>query len=314
MSNMPTGLHSKPPEIRKPALREALAIDIPPIEIYDIGAMIEGADRYASLLEQGLAHVTGFEPNPAEFARLQGQYDLRKSFHPYFIGDGTPATFHRTRAPACSSLYEPDPAVIDLFTAMGATLPEGNFAVVEKTQVQTRCLDDIPGLPPCDYLKIDVQGAELDVLRGGPAALAHASVVEVEVEFIPLYKRQPLFAEVQLFMQQHHFVLHKFIDLGGRAFKPLQISSNPFASMSQLLWADAIFVRDFAYPDHYTNDQFLKTAAILYDVYCSHDLAYLLLAAYDKRHNTELAPHFRRILGNMPAIPVAFLTQKTWIE
>jgi len=67
----------------------------PHIEIMDIGAMVEGAERYRSLIDQGLASVIGFEPNPAEFEKLServGPY----SYHPVCIGDGNAATLHVT--------------------------------------------------------------------------------------------------------------------------------------------------------------------------------------------------------------------------
>ena len=128
--------------------------------------MLEGTERDAGLMKQNLANVTGFEPNPPEFAKLQSQNRPRRRYFSHFVGDGEAADFRITRYPGCSSLYEPDPAVIDLFTSIGATLPEGNFAATETRRVQTTRLDDVPGLPAPDYLKLDVQGSELSVLRG----------------------------------------------------------------------------------------------------------------------------------------------------
>jgi hypothetical protein len=53
--------------------------------------------------------------------------------------------------------------------------------------------------------------------------------------------------------------------------------------VSQLLWADAIFVRDFSRLDAYSDDDLLKAAAVLDMVYCSYDLVGLLLTEYDRR-------------------------------
>lgn len=102
---------------------------------------------------------------------------------PIFLGDGAEATFYRTRFPGCSSLYEPDPSGIDLFQTIGAGEPTGNLYVVDTEQMQTKRLDDIEGFPLVDFIKIDVQGSELDILRNGVETLKNVSVIQTEVEF-----------------------------------------------------------------------------------------------------------------------------------
>src|SRR5215212_4992278 len=168
------------------SIRAALGIELPTLHVLDIGAMPEGNDRYAELIKHGLARVTGFEPNPEIFKHLaarQGPY----RYLPYCLGDGRPAKVYLTRYPGCVSLYEPDPAVINLFTSIGAE-PGGNFNVIDTVTVDTRRLDDVPEISPADYIKLDVQGAELDVLRHGLGVLESCLVLECEVEFLPLYK------------------------------------------------------------------------------------------------------------------------------
>lgn len=48
-------------------LADALRVELPVVEVLDIGARQEGEDRYAPLLTQNLARVTGFEPEASEF-------------------------------------------------------------------------------------------------------------------------------------------------------------------------------------------------------------------------------------------------------
>ena len=86
------------------------------------------------------------------------------------------------------------------------------------------------------------QGYELEIMRHGTATLANTLVIECETEFVPLYKDQPLFGDVQCFLRDQGFMLHKLIDVAGRPFRPFN-PPNPYQPMSQLLWADAIFVR-----------------------------------------------------------------------
>ncbi len=97
------------------SLRQMLEMDpIADIEILDIGALSEGADRYQRLVDLGCARVTGFEPNPKEFEKLS----LRGhpySYIPKFLGDGKTHTLHVANYPGCSSLLPPDPSIIDMF-------------------------------------------------------------------------------------------------------------------------------------------------------------------------------------------------------
>jgi FkbM family methyltransferase len=287
------------------------AIETSAIEILDIGAAVEGEDRYEPLLANNLARVTGFEPNSVALRHLQSLNRPSRQYLPHFVGRGGPARFHFTHWSGCSSLYEPDPAAIELFTSIGALPPDGNYAVTATAAVETVRLDDVADVPACDYLKADVQGAELDVLEGASKVLAHAVVLELEVEFVPLYKNQPLFGEIQVFLRDCGYVLHKFIDIGGRPFRPFQVGANPREPMSQLLFADAVFVRDFTRLDGYTDEGLIKAAAILHLVYHSHDIAHLLLTEHDRRTGSRRAGQFMEALGRMPQLPRLFMNLKT---
>jgi FkbM family methyltransferase len=289
-------------------IREIFQTELPTIHVLDVGAMPEYEDRYAGLVRQGLAGVTGLEPNPEQFQRLaarQGPY----RYLPYFLGDGGPATFHVTRYPGCSSLYEPDPAVIDLFTSIGAG-GDGNFSVISTLAVETRRLDDIPELGHADFIKLDVQGAELDILRHGTATLDGALVVECEVEFLALYKRQPLFGDVHAFLTAHGFVLHKLIDVRGRCLRPFVLNNNPYAPISQMLWADAVFVRDFTRLERFASEELLKAAVILHEVYFSYDLAVHFLKEYDRRAGADLAGSYAAKVFSQGELPTLYLNLK----
>ena len=269
---------------------EILGHSIPTVQIMDVGAMAVGQNRYDPLVTSGLAHVTGFEPNPAEYARLQSRKGPYQ-YLPIFLGSGAPATFHLTRYPGCSSLMTPDPGVIDLFMTIGCADPSGNFHVQSTEKCETVRLDDLGSSIEVDYLKIDVQGYELEIMKHGTTKLSNAVVIECEVEFLPLYEKQPLFGDIQCFLREQGFVLHKLIDVGGRPFRPFS-PPNPFLPMSQLLWADAIFVRDFTRLDNFSSDGLIKAVAVLDLVYGSYDLVALLLREYDRRSQTSLCERY----------------------
>jgi FkbM family methyltransferase len=284
------------------------------ISIVDVGAMPDsGGDRYERLLASGRARVIGFEPQADQLERLRREAGDARAYFPYFLGDGKPGTFHRCRYPGCSSLFRPDPGVIDRFSGIDASLPEGNFTVIGTEQVETTRLDDVPELEGCDFLLVDTQGSELDVLRGGVRALERTAVVEMEVEFVPLYEGQPLFAEIDLFMRERGFLLHKLIDISGRPFRPFA-DSNPAMPMSQLLWADAVYVKDFTRFGDLDSSLLLKVVAILHETYASVDLAGAALRAYDTREGASLwESYIERVVADMKNFNFQFINVKNWI-
>ncbi|MCX6896556.1 MAG: FkbM family methyltransferase [Verrucomicrobia bacterium] len=59
-------------------------------------------------------------------------------------------------------------------------------------------------------LKLDVQGYEIEVLKGARAAMRQAEVILLEVSFLPYNRSAPLFAEVIRFMAENDFVAYDF--------------------------------------------------------------------------------------------------------
>jgi len=67
-----------------------------------------------------------------------------------------------------------------------------------------------------DYLKLDVQGYELEVLKGAPKALAEAEFVLMETSLMPVNQGCPTFAEVVGFMDSQGFRVFDLCDQGRR--------------------------------------------------------------------------------------------------
>jgi len=67
-----------------------------------------------------------------------------------------------------------------------------------------------------DFLKIDVQGYELEVLRGAERMLAQVEVVFTEVNYLEIYSGVPLAAELIGWLAQRGFALHDVCNLMAR--------------------------------------------------------------------------------------------------
>lgn len=109
--------------------------------------------------------------------------------------DGEASFFSNEYAPASSLL-----AVSDLSRRV---FPETERA--SRATVRLARLDD--ALPPDTLardilIKIDVQGVEDRVIRGGQAVFSAANIVLIEMAFVAVYERQPLFEEVHQLLQR----------------------------------------------------------------------------------------------------------------
>ncbi len=276
------------------------------IGILDIGAMlIDGSPaEYRVLLNRDRAKLVGFEPVAEECQRLNSiNKGTNKKFLPYFIGDGTRQKFYHTTSSMTGSLYEPNTKLLNMFQNLGELV-----GIVSEEIVDTRRLDDIEELDfPVDYIKIDIQGAELQALNGASKrVLKDVLVIQTEAEWLPLYKNQPLFAELEIFLRGQGFVVHRTMGFGTRSFKPVIMNGNINMGI-QHLWSDVIFVRDFTRLELLKPYQLLKMAVILHEIYHSFDLALILLQEYDRHQKSGLARNYlEKIVDSLPVSTLPF--------
>ena len=83
---------------------------------------------------------------------------------------------------------------------------EQSSAVRSKSVVLTRTLDEVAAdMGDNLFLKIDVQGGELNVLKGGGTILARTELVQLEVALLQYNEGAPMAAEVISFMAERDF-------------------------------------------------------------------------------------------------------------
>lgn len=273
-----------PPASAIPTFTDLIGAAVP-VHIVDVGANpIGGSPPYAPLLQSGAATLLGFEPNPQALAQLLSMKGPRETYLPHAIGDGGAHTLHICFAPGMTSLLPPNPVVLDRFHGFS------DWARVTGTlPVQTVRLDDIPETRGAQMLKIDIQGGELMAMRHAETMLQDVLVIQTEVEFLPMYVDQPLFSDIDQFLRARGFVLHRFYPAISRVIAPMLLDNDIYAGLSQLVWADAIFVRDFTRTEALSDAQLLTSAAILHDCYGSFDLVLHLLTELDRRAGSVLA-------------------------
>jgi FkbM family methyltransferase len=172
------------------------------------------------------------------------------------------ATLYVTQDPMCSSLYQPNEPYASRFSGLSELMNESFSIEVDITTLDQVCQSE--GINDIDFLQIDVQGADLQVLKGASQTLDRTILaVQIEVEFSHLYRHQPLFADVDTFLRKQEFTLFDFsVAYRLRARSPIQSSQRS----GQLLWGDAIYFRDFIREEYSsplkTPEQILKLACI----------------------------------------------------
>jgi FkbM family methyltransferase len=89
------------------------------------------------------------------------------------------------------------------------TFPEVH--VVDVIKIKTKTLDEVMSNQSLiSLLLLDLQGAELEVLKGATEALKISEHVFVEVSLTELYSDQALFSEILKFLHEHGFLLRDF--------------------------------------------------------------------------------------------------------
>lgn len=224
-------------------LAELVGATADPVQIVDIGAspLVGEPPAYAALVEEGLARVTAFEPDPEALAALrEGDAETTGTRHlGHAVGDGQAHVLRRCEAAGFSSLLEPDPRQLAVLTDFPRLA-----TVVDRTDVDTVRLDDVPDLDRADLLTLDVQGSEPAVLDGGTRVLATAVAVQVEVAFHRLYEGGPTFAGVDRRLREAGLVPHMFVTTRTWPLAPIPWEDPLQAHSRHLVEADMLYVAD----------------------------------------------------------------------
>lgn len=232
----------------------------------EIAAQISGAGT-ATVLDVGarwgaesswwrmrpLARLVGFEPEHVECARLNAERAADELYLPFALAAAEgPRDLHCAEEPACSSLFPPDDGVI-------ARYPILEMMRVRKVlQVPTTTVAALVGRGECpapDFLKIDAQGAELEILQGCGELLRDCCGVEAELMFTPMYTGQPLFSDVERYLRPFGLVPWRIKEVSYHAEGSRELvrseDHTTCQGMSQelrpadgrLFWANVVFLR-----------------------------------------------------------------------
>lgn len=272
-----------------------------PITIVDVGA--RGGFNVEWRAFGKALKVICFEPDEAECARLNAEAPPNVIYLPVALGRrNEEAVFYETRLNFSSGLYKTN---MDYFSRL---LNRDNGEVVGEQRIRVTTLDEAlarHGITSVDFIKLDVEGAELDVLIGGERYVRSPALIGIlsEFRFQEEINGCPVFWQLEAHARQLGFRLYGMsfynqsrhvLPYEGLMDYRLPTGERFFAytQYGQIMDGDALYFRDLLIPanaavrEAASAAQLLKAAAF-FEIYYLGDCAGELILA----HRDRLAPH-----------------------
>jgi FkbM family methyltransferase len=261
----------------------ATALTRDPIHAMDVGAAGGVAPHWRDYLF--VMDVDCFEPDAKECAARQQDSPPNMHWYPVALaGETGRRSFHVLNRATGSSLLPPNDPVILEYSGR-------SYAGVRRV-IDVDCLSLADFLaahrrPMPMLMKLDTQGTELEILSSlGAKQLDALLCVELEVEFLELYKGQPTFGDVHAFMQRNGF---RLLDLRThRSYrnakdqplhylrKYLNTAAGSSALSAELVAGDALYIRAASLQAPAESTTGLITLLALLRLYGFYDLAFWL--------------------------------------
>lgn len=171
--------------------------------IYDIGANIGTWSLLAkAIFPNSIIHA--FEPLKIHYGEFKkNMQDIEEvTLHPVALGSTSQRNnMNIASFSDASSLLEIARATEEHFKVYKAS--EEEVVVVTLDEYQKRSQIPLP-----DLIKLDIQGYELEALKGAINCLEHTKFIICEVSFIEFYKNQPLFEDITCFLDKKGFSIY----------------------------------------------------------------------------------------------------------
>jgi len=219
------------------------------LTLLDIGAANGIEPRWEKVCKS--LNYIGVEPDRRSNQDLNATERCRKThiIDSFAWSEETEIEFNLCRNPTSSSAYQPNRELLDQYPN-----PQ-RCDILQKVILKAEPLRKKLSLQNIDFAKLDIQGGELNALKGLGDLLNDCLGLEVEVEFSELYKSQPLFSQVNDFLLRKGFYFCDFVNL-------CRWERNEHNDFGRCVFGDGLWMRDLDRLNLKAEEKYLKYAAI----------------------------------------------------
>tara|TARA_B100000989_G_scaffold87695_1_gene63243 strand:+ start:41802 stop:42710 length:909 start_codon:yes stop_codon:yes gene_type:complete len=232
--------------------------------------------------------VTGFDPDVNECKRLNKIYQNKKKFLPYCLfEDKIEKEFYEYNHKSSSSLYKINENFVKKFHS------KMNFETETIHKVQTETLDNIfdsEKISKVDFMQIDCEGAELNILKGASKLLENTICIETEILFQKdIRLSAPNYSTLDNYLINKNYSLYdielfRFSKVPSAEriadYKDDDGNNIPGPTLKgQVLAGDAVYFKNLGMNDNYSDFSFEELIKYLFllEIYFMQDTAYDLV-------------------------------------
>jgi len=205
--------------------------------IFDIGAHEGQSILFFSKLFPD-AFIYSFEPDPDTFKILSNITSENLKLENIALSDKTGETsFYKNSISHTNSLFKVNHNSKDSISISNAKSENNETffnGLNQEIKVKTSTLDfyiSSNNIKTIDLLKIDVQGAEVNVLNGAFSSLQKTKCVILEISFYDYYETQTSFFDIEKILSP----------MGFKLYSISEISNNPMNGRTD--WVEVIYLK-----------------------------------------------------------------------
>ena len=288
------------------------------LTVVDAGAREVDADPRWRPFPPTRLRFYGFEADADEAARLNevaSADGAERHFYPAGLWGSTGRIpFEHNKAGGGSSFLQQNRAVTDRWkfeNPKEVSIASDMFYPIRTEELTVVSLADWAareGITSVDFLKINVQGGELEILQGAGPLLDGVLGVFLEVAFVESYRDRPMFSDIDAFLRKQGFsffdlLAHHYV---GRAASPVAAQhlaivepklGQLVTAWGQLVEGHALYFRDplgTAAAPTMSPDNLIRLAALA-EAWGQIEFAFEVLDALSRHPDLAGTPRAREI-------------------